>query len=162
MDVNRRILMAVAEVDVWLLAARRGGRRALFEAFGLGKTIQQLEWARLVCEHTGGRVLIVLPLGVKQEFQLDAVRLLGWESAPPYVRTNYEAIASSAEILLTNYERVRTVTYRAGRSLEVMCHPITRIGAEAKREAKRRRTSPAAAKSAIGRGTGWGRGRETD
>lgn len=41
---------------------------------------------------------------------------------------------------------VRTVTWRAGKSLEVMCHPITRIGAEAKREAKRRRTSPAAAK----------------
>lgn len=90
-----------------VLWALRGGRRALFEAFGLGKTIQQLEWARLVCEHTGGRVLIVLPLGVKQEFQLDAVRLLGWESAPPYVRTDAEALTSDARILLTNYERVR-------------------------------------------------------
>lgn len=38
---------------------------------------------------------------------------------------------------------VRTVTWRAGKSLEVMCHPITRIGAEAKRELKRRKTTPA-------------------
>ena len=87
--------------------ALRGGRRALFESFGLGKTVQQLEWARLVCEHTGGRVLIILPLGVKQEFRLDAVRLLGWPSPPPYVRTDAEAGAAEADILLTNYERVR-------------------------------------------------------
>ena len=38
---------------------------------------------------------------------------------------------------------VRTVTIRAGRSLEVMCHPIVRISAEAKREAKARRSTPA-------------------
>ena len=90
-----------------VLWALKGGRRALFESFGLGKTIQQLEWARMVCEHTGGRVLIILPLGVKQEFQLDAVRLLGWETPPPYVRTDAEAMVTDARILLTNYERVR-------------------------------------------------------
>lgn len=38
---------------------------------------------------------------------------------------------------------VRTVTIRAGRSLEVMCHPITKLSAEARREARERRTSPA-------------------
>lgn len=63
-----------------VLWALRGGRRALFESFGLGKTVQQLEWARLLNERTGARVLIVCPLGVKQEFQMDAVRLLGWNS----------------------------------------------------------------------------------
>jgi len=85
----------------------KGGRRALFERFGLGKTGQQLEWARLLHERTGVRVLIVCPLGVKQEFQLDAVRLLGWEAPPPYVRTDAEAAATDAPIVLTNYERVR-------------------------------------------------------
>lgn len=90
-----------------VLWAIRGGRRALFESFGLGKTVQQLEWCRIVTDCKGGRALIILPLGVKQEFQLDAVRLLGWESAPPYVRTDAEADASGASILLTNYERVR-------------------------------------------------------
>ena len=38
---------------------------------------------------------------------------------------------------------IRTVTIRAGRSLEIMCHPITRLSREARREAKRRRTTPA-------------------
>ena len=55
--------------------AVRGGRRALFESFGLGKTAQQLEWCRIVAEHEHGRALIILPLGVRQEFQRDAVQL---------------------------------------------------------------------------------------
>jgi len=38
---------------------------------------------------------------------------------------------------------VRTVTWRAGRQLEVACYPITRLTSEARREAKRRRSSPA-------------------
>jgi hypothetical protein len=47
---------------VW---AVRGGRRALFESFGLGKTVQQLEIARIVLAKLGGgRGLIVCPLGV--------------------------------------------------------------------------------------------------
>ena len=61
--------------------AIRGGRRALFESFGLGKTIQELEFCHQCIKHEGGRALIVLPLGVKQEFTRDAVRILGYE--PP-------------------------------------------------------------------------------
>ena len=102
-----------------VLWALKGGRRALFESFGLGKTVQQLEWARIIARREGCRVLIILPLGVKQEFQLDAARLLGWGGpdspyltkyqswVPPYVRTDAEAMATEAPILLTNYERVR-------------------------------------------------------
>lgn len=41
---------------------------------------------------------------------------------------------------------VRTVTWRAGRQLEVAVYPIARGNREARREAKRRRTSPAMAK----------------
>ena len=43
------------------------GRCALFEDCGLGKTAQQLEWARQVCEHTGGNVLILTPLAVAEQ-----------------------------------------------------------------------------------------------
>lgn len=89
---------------VW---AVKGGKRALFESFGLGKTVQELEWCRLITEHEGGKALIVLPLGVKQEFARDAVRLLGWKDPPPYVRTMEEARAASHSIVMTNYERVR-------------------------------------------------------
>jgi DNA modification methylase len=80
-----------------VLWALKGGRRALFESFGLGKTIQQLEWSRMVCEHTGGRVLIILPLGVKQEFQLDAVRILGWKRGDAEQRREAEGEGTSSD-----------------------------------------------------------------
>lgn len=89
-----------------VLWALKGGRRALFESFGLGKTVQQLEWCRQVVRHEGGRALIVLPLGVRQEFKRDAVELLKMEP-PEYVRTMEEAEQAHGVILLTNYERVR-------------------------------------------------------
>lgn len=89
-----------------VLWAAQGGRRALFEAFGLGKTIQQLEWCRLILKHKGGKALIVCPLGVKQEFQRDAVNLLGI-AAPEYVRNMAEIEAAKTDIVITNYERVR-------------------------------------------------------
>ncbi len=86
----------------WAIA---GGRRALFESFGLGKTLQELEFCRLVIEHEGGKALIVLPLGVRQEFRRDAVQLLGMEE-PRYI-TSPEDAADDGKIYLTNYERVR-------------------------------------------------------
>lgn len=88
---------------IWAL---KGGRRALFEAFGLGKTIQQLEWCRQVIKHEGGKALMVLPLGVRQEFAHDARELLHIDP-PVYVRNMAEAEAASGSLLMTNYERVR-------------------------------------------------------
>jgi len=41
-----------------VLWAAAGGRRAIFAAFGLGKTIMQLEWCRLVHEKKGGKAVI--------------------------------------------------------------------------------------------------------
>lgn len=70
-------------------------------------TVQEIEFCHQVIKHEGGQALIVLPLGVKQEFTRDAVRILGYE-APPYVRTMDEIKSESGhEILITNYERVR-------------------------------------------------------
>lgn len=86
--------------------AIKGGRRALFEAFGLHKTIQQLEICRIVTACKGGKALIVLPLGVKQEFAHDARELLHI-AEPAYIRNMAEAIATGGPILMTNYERVR-------------------------------------------------------
>ena len=86
--------------------AIRGGRRALFESFGLGKTIQEIEFCYQVIKEKGGKALIVLPLGVKQEFTHDAVEILGYE-APQYVRNMEEVETATTDILITNYERVR-------------------------------------------------------
>lgn len=85
----------------WLL---EGGCRALFAGFGLGKTQIQLEVCRLVIKNYGGKALIILPLGVKQEFKNDAERL-GLKIE--YVRNNQEIDSAEESILITNYERVR-------------------------------------------------------
>lgn len=86
--------------------AVKGDRRALFEAFGLGKTVQELEWCRIITAEKGGKALIVMPLGVRQEFTKDAQELLGIP-APQYVRTMAEVKAAETQIVITNYERVR-------------------------------------------------------
>lgn len=103
---------------IWAL---KGGRRALFESFGLGKTVQELEWCRLVAEHENGQVLIVLPLGVRQEFTRDAAQLLRIDP-PVYVRTMDEVRSTDAAIIMTNYERVRDgnidPTYFVGAALD--------------------------------------------
>ena len=101
--INPALKPHQADAVAWAL---KGGRRALFEAFGLGKTVQEIEFCYLAAEHTGGRALIVLPLGVKQEFTRDAVELLGYEK-PEYCRTMDEVKACDSQIVLTNYERVR-------------------------------------------------------
>lgn len=102
-EINPALKPHQADAVAWAL---KGGCRALFESFGLGKTIQELEFCRLAAEHCGGRALIVLPLGVKQEFTRDAVELLGYEK-PKYCRTMEEVKESKSQIVLTNYERVR-------------------------------------------------------
>lgn len=44
--------------------ALKKGKYALFESCGLGKTIQQLEWANQVTKHTGKPVIVLAPLSV--------------------------------------------------------------------------------------------------
>lgn len=103
-ELNQALKPHQRDAVAW---AVRGGCRALFESFGLGKTAQELEYCHQVARHEGGQALIILPLGVKQEFTRDAVELLGYEK-PVYVRTMKEVReAEGKEILLTNYERVR-------------------------------------------------------
>lgn len=82
--------------------AVRGGRRAIFAAFGLGKTLMQLETLRLTLDAAGGAGLIVCPLGVRQEFTRDAA-MLGLDVR--FVRHTDEVTGPG--IYLTNYESVR-------------------------------------------------------
>lgn len=90
--------------------ALKGGRRALFESFGLGKTVQEMEFCHQAAIHTGGRALIVLPLGVKQEFTRDAHEILGYE-IPEYCRTMDEAF--NGDIQEPEREKVTTDELRA-------------------------------------------------
>lgn len=83
--------------------AVRGGRRALFAAFGLGKSVMQLEIVRITRAKAGGMALIVIPLGVRQEFIRDAA-MLGIKVK--FVR-RIEECDDPEGIYLTNYETIR-------------------------------------------------------
>ena len=101
--LNPVMLPHQKDIVAWAI---KGGCRAIFAKFGLGKTIMELEFCKQVIDYAGGQALIVLPLGVKQEFSHDAVELLGYDK-PPYVKTMSEVRDCNAQIMLTNYERVR-------------------------------------------------------
>jgi DNA modification methylase len=83
--------------------AVRGGRRALFESFGLGKTLQQLEVVRIIRERVGGLALITMPLNVRHEFAHDAAML----GTPVRFIQSEAEIHDDRTIYLTNYETVR-------------------------------------------------------
>ena len=92
------------QVDICQWAVR-GGRRAIFANFGLGKTRIHLQLAQWVVEQTAGRYLIVAPLGVRQEFTCSDAPAMGMEIE--YVRNDAEVALSKCRVLITNYERVR-------------------------------------------------------
>ena len=85
--------------------AIRKGRAALFESFGLGKTVQQLQICKWIHEHTGGKVLIIAPLGVRQEFTRNDGPRMGM--VVKYCRTDAEVAEADTPFIITNYERVR-------------------------------------------------------
>lgn len=77
--------------------AIKAGKYAIFADCGLGKTIMQLEWSRIVAAHSGCPVLILAPLAVSSQtiaegrkFHIDVVKYTGGDD--PIQITNYEQI----------------------------------------------------------------------
>lgn len=86
--------------------ALKGGRRAIFASFGLGKTFMQLEIARQCIIKENKPFLIVCPLGVVGEFKRDNSKLqTGFEIE--YITDTNEIENYENKIYVTNYERVR-------------------------------------------------------
>lgn len=90
--------------------ACKQGRAALFEECGLGKTIQQLEWARLVSGHTGKPVLVLTPLAVAHQTVAEAGKI---DVGAVYCRSQQEADASGKNIIVANYEMLGALDARA-------------------------------------------------
>lgn len=84
-------------VTAWAL---RRGRAAMFEGTGLGKTVQQLSWARAVADHEQAPVLILTPLAVAEQ-TVDEARKFGVGSVAYATDTS----AMKTDIVVTNYER---------------------------------------------------------
>ncbi len=93
------LVMKPFQIDITRWACRRG-RAAIFAGTGLGKTLQQLVWARAVADHTGGRVIVFAPLAVAFQTVNEAVKF-GIEGVA------YAACDDDVEtdIVVTNYER---------------------------------------------------------
>lgn len=98
-EINPALKPHQRDIVRWSLS---GGRRAIFASFGLGKTYMQLELQRIINKREGGNQLIIMPLGVRQEFSKDA-GALGIELR--FVRRTEEV--DKPEIYITNYESVR-------------------------------------------------------
>jgi len=90
------------DVSEWAI---RGGRRAVFANFGLGKTRMHIQVAKWVHDHTGGRYLFVAPLGVRHVFIDEDGPEMGM--CIQYVRNDEEVREAKSPFLITNYERVR-------------------------------------------------------
>ena len=79
----------------------RQGRAAIFAGTGLGKTFQQLSWAKEIQHDTWRRILVLAPLAVAQQtvqeakkFNIDSV-----EYAP-------DRASIKSNIVVTNYDRI--------------------------------------------------------
>lgn len=81
--------------------AIRNGCAALFEDCGLGKTAQQLEWARQVSKHTKAPVLILTPLAVAHQTAKEAEKF-GIKAS---VAESQKDVKTSG-VFITNYEKL--------------------------------------------------------
>lgn len=96
-EINQMLFPFQRDIVRWAL---KRGRAAIFADCGLGKTPMQLEWARIVCEHTGGSVLILAPLAVSSQTMREGGKF--------GVSVNYCKCQADVEpgVNITNYERL--------------------------------------------------------
>lgn len=98
LQLNAHLFPFQRDVVTWAL---RRGRAALFEDCGMGKSLQQLEWARHVVDRTGKPVLILTPLAVAAQTEREAARFgidaMVVSDASDVVRPT---------ICITNYEKL--------------------------------------------------------
>ena len=86
--------------------ALRAGRFAMFEDCGLGKTIQQLEWADKVQKHIDKPVLILAPLGVIGQTIKEGAKF-GYEVIELGITVFDQDL--KAGIYITNYDNMENI-----------------------------------------------------
>lgn len=98
LDLSPQLRPFQRDIVTWGL---RQGRAAIFAGTGLGKTFQQLSWAREIQHDTWRQILVLAPLAVAQQtvqearkFNIDSV-----EYAP-------DRASIKSNIVVTNYDRI--------------------------------------------------------
>lgn len=94
-NINSMLFDFQKDIVEW---ACRKGKAAIFADCGMGKTPMQLEWARQVCLHTGGNVLILAPLAVAAQTKREGDKF----GINVTVCRSQDDIASGVNV--TNYE----------------------------------------------------------
>lgn len=104
-QINPGLKPHTRDIVRWAL---QGGQRAIFASFGLHKTSTNLEVMRQIGIHRPCLRLIVLPLGVRQEFIREAAKRFTGDCAIDlkFIRSDDE-IAGADTVYMTNYESVR-------------------------------------------------------
>jgi DNA modification methylase len=105
-SLNPKLFPHQRDIAQWAI---RGGNRAIFASFGLGKTLIQIQILEtLLAANPADTGLIICPLGVKGEFVRDARAFFTEEII--YVRTDdefHDLHKIGQRFFLTNYERIR-------------------------------------------------------
>lgn len=104
-QINPGLKPHTRDIVRWAL---QGGQRAIFASFGLHKTSTNLEVMRQIGIHRPCLRLIVLPLGVRQEFTREVAKRFTGECALDlkFIRSDDE-IGGADTVYMTNYESVR-------------------------------------------------------
>jgi len=104
-EINPHLKPHTQDVVHW---AVQGGRRAIFAAFGLHKTATQLEIMRLIGQKEDAMRLLVMPLGVRQEFKREVSERFKDEYHVDlkFIRSDSE-IGDERTVYMTNYESIR-------------------------------------------------------
>lgn len=103
-SLNRCLFEYQKDVVQWAL---KKGSAAVFADTGLGKTIMQCEWARLVCEKTNLPVLILAPLCISEQTQKESLEVLGMEIK----RYEKDSFDGKNGVYVTNYEQIRNIDF---------------------------------------------------
>lgn len=96
-EINPMLFPFQRDIVRWAL---RRGKAALFEDCGLGKTPQQLEWARLVHQYTNKPVIIFAPLAVANQTQREGDKF----DVPVNICATQDDVINGVNI--TNYEKL--------------------------------------------------------
>lgn len=94
--LNPMLFSFQSDITKWAL---RRGRAAVFAGCGCGKSFIQCEWARILSEIVGVKVLILAPLAVAQQTVREAAK---FGIAVKYCR--HQSEIGEALIVITNYE----------------------------------------------------------
>ena len=103
-DIHPSLFKFQRDIVLWAL---RKGRAAIFAETGLGKTVIQIEWARIIARETNGKVLILCPLAVAHQTVIEGRRV----GVPiHYSRSQEDADSAEESIIITNYEMIQEFT----------------------------------------------------